>query len=279
MKKIIIPIFTVILTSLFSSCDYVKDPLQSGVQTIANDSLTVRRVLIEEFTGHYCSNCPEAATEANRLVGVYGSQIIPIAIHAGDPAFNDPHPGTGMYETDFTTSDGDAYATGFSLIGQGLPNGIVSRLNNASLVPFANWETEFLTVKNLAPVAEINITSAYNTSNREVTIDVETEWLLDGETGTNYSLQVWMIEDHIIDWQYNLGVNDPNYEHRHVFRGAVNTTWGEAIATTTQGSKDNKSYTYTLNAAWDEDNCEIVAFVYKDSPDYEIMQANIEHVK
>ncbi len=279
MKKIIIPIFTVILTSLFSSCDYVKDPLQSGVQTIANDSLTVRRVLIEEFTGHYCSNCPEAATEANRLVGVYGSQIIPIAIHAGDPAFNDPHPGTGMYETDFTTSDGDAYATGFSLIGQGLPNGIVSRLNNASLVPFANWETEFLTVKDLAPVAEINITSAYNTSNREVTIDVETEWLLDGETGTNYSLQVWMIEDHIIDWQYNLGVNDPNYEHRHVFRGAVNTTWGEAIATTTQGSKDNKSYTYTLNAAWDEDNCEIVAFVYKDSPDYEIMQANIEHVK
>jgi hypothetical protein len=282
MKKLILPIFLVITTSLFFSCDKIETPLvaeEPGGVVDPNDTVSapvVRRILMEEFTGHYCTNCPLAATEMERLVGVYGSQIIPISLHAGNVTFNQPQTGSGKYETDFRTPDGDAYATLFQPFG--LPSGMVSRRNSGTAIPYAQWEAEILSIKDDAPIAEITITNVYNSSTKEVSIEIETEWLLDGGSGVDYKIQVGIIEDHIIDWQLDNNVNVPDYEHRHVYRGAVNTTWGEAISTTTQGSKDNKSYSYTLDSGWNPDNCEVVAFIYKDAPDYEIMQANIKHV-
>jgi len=277
MKKIIIPIITIAVTSLFFSCDKVDNPLQDSA-SITNDTSTVvkRRILLEEFTGHYCTNCPQGAAEASRLVGVYGSQLIPVSIHS-DPSFAVPHTGAGSYETDFRTASGDIYYSTWGV--NGIPKGIVSRVNNAAPTSLGQWESEIIALKDLDPLAEVSITTSYNTGTREVTANIDTEWLLDGGSGTNYKLQVYIIEDHIVDWQLDNGVDISNYDHRHVLRAVVNTTWGETIATSTQGSTDSKSYTYTLDAGWDEDHCEIVAFVYKEGPDYEVIQANIEHVK
>jgi len=235
---------------------------------------------MEEYTGHYCINCPQGATEMQRLVGVYGDQIIPISLHAGDPTFNEPHTGSGSYETDFRTTAGNAYADQFP--PNGLPKGMVSRKNAGEGFQVNQWETEILAIKDDLPLAEITINNTYNSTTKIVSVEIETEWLLDGGAGVGYKLQVGIIEDHIIDWQLDGSAtpqNDPNYDHRHVFRGAVNTTWGEAISITTEGSKDNKTYTYTLDSGWNADNCEIVAFIYRDGPDYEVMQANIAHVK
>tara|TARA_B100000809_G_scaffold190351_2_gene188932 strand:- start:837 stop:1673 length:837 start_codon:yes stop_codon:yes gene_type:complete len=278
MKKLILPIFIAITTSLFFSCDKIDTPI---AQTVIDDvdttsTVVVRRFIMEEYTGHNCSNCPQGAAEMHRIDSIYGEQIIPVSLHAGDPNFNDPQTGSGSYETDFTTTAGDAYAIQFP--PNGLPKGMVSRKNAGEGFQVNQWESEFLALKDEAPLAEITIVNTYNATTREVTIDIETEWLLDGGT-TTYKLQVGIVEDHIIDWQLDGSTNVEFYDHRDVFRGAVNTTWGEAVSTTPIGSKDNKSYTYTLNAAWNADNCEVVAFIYKDSPDYEIMQANIKHVK
>lgn len=280
MKKLILPIFIAITTSFFFSCDKIDIPLVSEDTTEENDTsstVVVRRILMEEYTGHYCTNCPQGATEMQRLVGIYGDQLIPISLHAGDVTFNEPHTGSGSYETDFRTPAGDAYAIQFP--PNGLPKGMVSRINAGEGFQVNQWESEFLALKDIAPLAEITIVNTYNSTTREVTIEIETEWLLDGGAGTTYKLQVGVIEDHIIDWQLDGSTNVPDYDHRHVFRGAVNTTWGEAVSTTSQGSKDNKTYSYTLDAGWNADNCEIVAFIYKDAPNYEVMQANIEHVK
>ena len=278
MKNRITPILIIITTLFFIGCDKIDTPLADPSSGNGGDDTTIaRRILMEEFTGHYCTNCPQGADEMARLVGVYGKQIIPISLHAGDQTFNEPHPGSGKYETDFRTPAGNAYAIQFQPFG--LPSGMVSRESTGTAIPFSQWEAKIITLKDLAPIAEITINTTYNSGTREVSIDIETEWLLDGGS-TDYKLQVYIIEDHIIDWQLNGSTDVANYEHRHVFRGAINTTWGEAITTaTTQGSKDNKSYTKILNAGWNEDNCEIVAFIYKQGPDYEVMQANIEHVK
>ena len=43
-----------------------------------------RAVLIEDFTGQYCVNCPRATEEIERLVEEYGdSVVIAVAIHSG----------------------------------------------------------------------------------------------------------------------------------------------------------------------------------------------------
>jgi len=285
MKKLFIPILitivSVVTISTFTSCDKIETPVVKTDDTDDDDTtqteVVVRRILMEEYTGHYCSNCPAGATEMQRLVGVYGSQVIPISLHAGNTTFNEPHTGSGSYETDFRTTDGNAYATLFQPFG--LPSGMVSRKNAGAAIAFSQWEAEIISIKDDEPIAEITIINTYDAANREVSIDVETEWLLDGGAGNSYKLQVYIIEDHITDWQLDGSTNVSDYDHRHVFRGAVNTTWGEAVSTTSLGSKDNKTYTYTLDAGWNADNCEIVAFIYKEAPNYEVMQANIEHVK
>ena len=58
MKQIIQTIAVIIITSLFYSCDKIDHPLQEG-DLIVDDgdtSVVKRRILMEEFTGHFCSN-------------------------------------------------------------------------------------------------------------------------------------------------------------------------------------------------------------------------------
>ncbi|PCI99884.1 MAG: hypothetical protein COB15_03605 [Flavobacteriales bacterium] len=283
MKKLILPIFAIITVISFNSCEKVDTPQENAVIEAG-----ARRIIIEEFTGHYCSNCPQGAAEIERLVNVYGDQIIPISLHAGDQTFNEPHidPVTGapihiigtdtLYSTDFRTTDGNTYASTFDPFG--LPSGIVSRQNGATATAVSQWESEILAIKDIPQIADIEITIVYDSLTRIVTADIETNWLTNAVSGNNYKLQVYLIEDHVIDWQLDGTTDVPNYEHNHVFRGAVNTTWGESITATTQGTSTTETYSYTLNSEWNEDNCEVVAFIYKESPSYEVMQANIQHV-
>jgi len=273
MKKLILPIFIGIITTLLFSCDKIDTPLAEKV-IVDNDTNTVvkRRVLIEEFTGQLCTSCPDGAREIERLVDEYGNQIIPISIHSG--AFADP--GNGA-PNDFTTPTGNIFNTTFGV--SKWPAGMVSRVNNGEVFGRSDWEAKYTAIKDDVPYADITITNTYDSGTKNLDIQVDTEWLIDGENGVNYKLQVHIIEDHITAYQLDNGTSISDYDHRHVFRGAVNTSWGTSIPITTKETTDTQNFNYTIDAAWAEDNCEVVAFIYKEGPNYEVIQANIAHVK
>lgn len=268
MKKIFIPIITIALLTF--GCDKIDDPIQTASEQGPSTTLK-RRIVIEEFTGQKCQACPAGAREIERLVGVYGDQIIPVAIHAGN--FAEPP----FAPDDFTTQAGDDLLSAFSIAAW--PAGILSRINNATIYLPTQWEGEFSPLLDDEPIVDITITNTFNSSTRDVAIQVDTEWLVDGEVSTNYKLQVFVIEDHIIAYQLDGPNNVPNYDHRHMLRGAVNTSFGTAVPITTAGTTDTQNFNFTLNAIWKESDCEVVAFLYKEGPNYEVMQANIEHVQ
>ena len=97
MKKLaILSSSLVALMALFSSCDKVDCPFDDGCdgttdsgRIIYDDSLSVapqdqyRVVLLEEFTGHTCTVCPDGAREVERLLDVYGDSLIAVGVHAG----------------------------------------------------------------------------------------------------------------------------------------------------------------------------------------------------
>ena len=270
MKKIFISIL-VITTTFIISCDKIEDPIQTGGSEGGDTTSIKRRILIEEFTGQICTACPDGAREIERLVAIYGDQLIPVSVHAGAFAHNGPD------ANEFTTTVGDDLDGTFGI--QSWPIGLVSRVNNADKYDRFQWEPEINSIKDDSPIADVTITNSYNTATRNVSIQVDTEWLENGGSGVNYKLQVYVIEDHIIAYQLDNGTDVADYDHRHVLRGAVNTSWGTPIPTTTSSTTDTQIFNYTLNASWDETNCEVVAFIYKEGPDYEIMQANIEHIE
>lgn len=83
MKKILSLIFLVIIA--LAGCDKVEPPYtQQNTNTDTTINNNVKRVLIEEFTGHLCPNCPEASHIAENLQQLYPGKITIIAIHSGN---------------------------------------------------------------------------------------------------------------------------------------------------------------------------------------------------
>lgn len=84
-----------------------------------------------------------------------------------------------------------------------------------------------------------------------------------GVNGTvNGKLQVWIVEDGIKAMQMMPdGSANQEYIHNHVFRAAVNGTWGEEV-TVKEGETTSKDYSYVLPETWNADNISVVAFVY-----------------
>ena len=67
-----------------------------------------KKVLIEDFTGHLCPNCPDAARELDAIHDIYGDQIIGMAIHVSK-SFARPYPASQApsFQYDFRTNGGD----------------------------------------------------------------------------------------------------------------------------------------------------------------------------
>ena len=60
------------------------------------------------------------------------------------------------------------------------------------------------------------------------------------------------------------GTANMEYVHNHVFRAAVNNTWGEDV-TVNEGATTEKQYDYTLPENWNAEKVSVVAFVYDNN--------------
>ena len=70
---------------LFMGCDQIESPysVTPPVSGGSNDSVAIRKVLVEDYTGHKCQGCPAAHEEANVLKSFFQDSIVVITIHAG----------------------------------------------------------------------------------------------------------------------------------------------------------------------------------------------------
>ena len=88
----------------------------------------VKNILIEDFTGHLCQNCPDAARELEAIHDVYGAQIIGLAIHVGN-TFARPYPlSEAKFTYDFRSKWGEELDNLFNITDAGLPKGMINRI-------------------------------------------------------------------------------------------------------------------------------------------------------
>ncbi len=281
--------FFFLFSFFFSSCEKINYPFENppvydicgkNIPYIVNysDSNTTKRIiLIEEFTGHTCTNCPDGAREVQRIDSIYKPQIIPVGIHAG--YFAKPHnPPDTAYLTDFRTTEGEIYngSAGFDVWGN--PSAMISRIvfNGNKVLPKGDWENAAISIKNDLPKASVEITNWYNDSLRCLKSRTKIKWL--NSTSGNYKLQVYLIEDHIKDWQLDGAYNNPNYDHRHVLRKSLNGTWGSDISISNANDTASFDFYLNINPKWKSDDCEIISFIYNSST-YEVIQASEAEVK
>jgi len=148
LRKFLLAIFFPLTVFLFSACDKIEEPylISTGNADTAacpapefpEITTHIKRVLLEDYTGHTCVNCPSAAVISHDLKEQYGDQLVLIAVHAG---FFAKPTNTGNYTFDFRTTAGTAWDDQFGIGRIGNPNGMVNRrkINNTFVVPPSGW--------------------------------------------------------------------------------------------------------------------------------------------
>jgi thiol-disulfide isomerase/thioredoxin len=289
MKKIAVSsVFILLVAALFPGCDFVKNanPPMAPV-TPVDSNIVYRNVLVEDYTGHKCGNCPAAALQLTALHTQYPGKVIPLAVHAGFFA----KVSMPLYPTNYQTTEGDAYDLLFGNGAAGNPNGLVNRtgFGTSSFIKLHTaWSSAVATELAKRAIFNIRIHNTFNNSTNQLNTDITVKSLATN-TGT-YKLVVLLTEDSLISEQ--LDYSKPtgqqsisNYEFNHVLRGAINSTWGDAIFASGAALNDSvvKSYnSFGINPAFTARRCHVVAYVYdaaSSSPTYyEVLESNEAHV-
>lgn len=227
-----------------SSCDNVaEDDRFIKLPPIEAD----RAVLIEDFTGQNCLNCPNAHEVIEDLQKQYGEdKVIAVSIHGGGMAISDVRPFGLM------TKEGDEICNYYA-IGR-FPMGVIDGVT--------------------PPIDEKGWASAvYNDLQKpsEVQLEASAELMADGNTisctanitsseeGTG-KIQFWVVESGIVAQQKmpDSSTNE-NYVHNNVFRAQVFPMRGNPVAFSRDGA--TAEGTVYVRERWNLQNVEIVAFV------------------
>ena len=212
-------IFLCSLISLFTmACDHIDE--NDRLIYVEPEPLQ-RTVLLEDFTGQKCVNCPRGTKVIEQLQEAYGEGIIAVGIHSGPLGFKGNATTLGL-----ATDLGDEYYNHWQLEYQ--PVGLINR---HGAVNYTDWMTKVR--EEMTKTSTIDIGLDALLSGNQITITVS-EWSIGAYDG---KLQIWVLEDSITATQTrhdpidddNVTINDKNYVHNHVLRCAVNGAWGEAF--------------------------------------------------
>jgi hypothetical protein len=244
-----------------------------------------RNVLIEDFTGHRCNNCPQAAEIIHDLQETHGSRVVAIAIHASEFFAGPINLPDGPYSSDYRTSVGTDWDAEFLISNFGLPGGMINRQNDGGVFALGReqWDQKMTEALEPEPEALVDITHTYDSVTRLIDATIEISALTDLDNAP-YKLTVVLTEDSIVDWQQDNRL-EPNpdiedYVHNHVLRASFNGTWGDNIGggnALTAGQAASSNQTLTLDAEFVDRHCNIVAFIYRDDTK-EVIQAQYVHL-
>ena len=276
MKRHIFLLFFVvpIVIGMFFSCEENMPVIPDNITIDSN-----KRVLVEEFTGVQCVNCPTGSLELENLLSIYGQNLIVVSIHAGD--FAPPYPEN---QYDFRTPEADNL---INYLGNppAYPSAVINRRDfdggfyilQYTLAKWAGFIDE-----ELQEDAKIDVFVAkdYNPDTRELKIQV-TGSAKENLTG-DLRMTIMVTENNIVDAQETPGAGlILDYNHKHVFRTTMTNYDGDSFATElSAGEEYSESYSMVIPDEWRVEECDVIAFVslVQGDENKEVLQAAEVHV-
>ncbi len=257
------------------------DYAENDYPVFTENTNTDVNVLVEDYTGHLCSNCPLAADEAHSIHQAHPNRVFIASIHVDPNAqlgFQASFPENPKYFTDFTNPDGIAYGetfgSGFNFLGN--PSGTVNRktVGGKMFDSQGTWQSRadaILSANNL----KVNIQSVFNYFESTGGGFLHTEFEKKVNDPLKLNAVVYVIEDSLITWQ-TMPDNSDNefYVHRDIHLGSIdNHPWGVNVFDTDAkaGDKAVLDYSYMLPTDIDKENLHFLIYIY-DVDTYEILQ-------
>lgn len=256
MKKLNRLIYFLALSPFLAACDDIG----YGDRYIEEEAVEItRNVLLEEFTGQTCTNCPDAHRVIKALEDQYGDNLIVVSIHAG--FFGIEAPGGLMQK------EGDVYADRWGIVAY--PAGVVDRTGSA--MGYGDFATAVRDEMGKTTTLEMALEAQFSDDKKSV----EVFTTLVSPLPLTGSLQLWLVEDDIVAPQIDNGNIIMDYVHNNVFRGCVNGIWGEAIPLP-QNEVKYTSNVMELNEDWVPENLRVVGFYYNDGGVIQVERCEIK---
>lgn len=226
---------------------------ECGVSIRFVDELVTRKVLVEEFTGQNCPNCPAGKERiGDAMKGL--DNVVMVAHHTGFG--NDDLTATGSTMLHFFYNDpsGSTYAPAVMIDRvqySGNP-GPVCQIGEPEEI-----RSRILARQKRPAEVALTLKRDYDPSARTLKIQTAVKQVEGMEVGGNPVINIMLIENGIIAYQRP---NYNDYQHDEVNRLFVTDALGDPLQLSVTDSV-YATYELTVNDSWNVDNMEIVAFV------------------
>ena len=256
---------------IFSACSE-NSPEIACLSCDTNNSEPIeadeRRILVEEFTGVRCSNCPKATATLKDQVDRHGKdRIILVAIHTGFFA----RPLTES-RYDFNVEEADALR---AFLGN--PSAYPSATFNRSLFDDYNsvqvdapdeWPGLIGQELGKKTIINLSLTNTYDPSTKQLKAKVRLTPLQD--INDVLSISIMVTESNIVDVQKfppPIEKQD-DYVHNHVLRDMMTPPTGSVITEPLKREQTIElEFTQVVKDEWNVGELDVVAVVHYNQPD------------
>ena len=231
--------------------------LQTQAQTFVSTTPENKNVILEEFTGIYCTFCPDGHLIAQGLHDANPNDVFLINIHTG--GYANPN---GPNDPDFNCLYGAAIAANSGLAGY--PAGTVNRATFNGISPQGSlgttalsrgdWAAASADIMSQPSYVNVAAQASYDMSTGLLTVNTETYYT---STTTNINvLHVAVVQNNVPGPQtgastYNPGAIisgpwSPTYNHQHMFRHLMDGANGLEFNVTTAGTFVPNTHTWQM---------------------------------
>lgn len=245
------------------SCDEISE---DNRYILAPEITAERAVLLEDFTGQYCVNCPEAHEVIEQLEEQYGrDKVIAVSIHCGEFGVSTSVTNFAIGAVGLMTDEGNAILDSYGI--NQFPMGVI---DFGSPENYTLWPTSVRNALQKPTNVDLELSAQYVANDTIPDVNgyfgnIEIEATILTSEPYDANIQFWITEDGIVAPQRSLTQDIPNYVHNNVFRAQVfDGLKGQSVNLVPRTENEVKGTIrtrWTDTEHWEINNLSVVAFV------------------
>jgi hypothetical protein len=241
---------------------YVESPVQTA---------ELHNVLIEEFTGVRCLNCPQGHVIIANIKAANPGRVNSLSLHPIN-SLGAPYPFSVL---DFRSQDAQDLFDYLGQIGLEPAAGINRKLFGGEtkiLLDKSKWNAKVNDELSSTVPVNIVLESTYDSVLREVTIVTELHYIQ--ASSEQHKLTVVLTESNLVTAQLDGAVIDTFYTHKDIVRGFVTSKTGDLLTATIEpGRVIRKVFKKSIDAAWKPEDMYVIAYVHEFANSKQVLQS------